>query len=74
MAAARWNESFKYSEGVDETSATLINLNYALSYPPYAQVVPTGGQQIWVNPLGVWDPHDLGGGVRVVKCVPAHKL
>lgn len=45
-----------------------------ISYPPNAQVVPTGGQQVRINSLGVWDPHDLGGGVRVVKCVPADEL
>lgn len=44
------------------------------SYPPNTQVVPTGSQEVRVNPLGVWDPHDLGGGVRVVKRVPADKL
>lgn len=44
------------------------------SYPPNAQVVSTGGQQVWVDPFGVRDPHDLGGGVRVIKRVPADKL
>lgn len=43
-------------------------------YPPDAQVVSTGGQQVRVDPLGVGDPHDLGGGVRVVEGVPADEL
>lgn len=42
--------------------------------PPDAKVIPTGGQQVWVDALGVWDPHDLGGGVRMIKRVSAHKL
>lgn len=44
------------------------------SYPPNPQVVPAGGQQVRVDSLGVRDPHDLGGRVRVVKGVPAYEL
>lgn len=45
-----------------------------IRYPPDPQVVPAGGQQVRVNPLGVGDPHDLGGGVGMVESVPAHEL
>lgn len=44
------------------------------AYPPDAQVVPASGKQVWVNTLAVRDPHDLGGGVGVVKGVPADEL
>lgn len=44
------------------------------AYPPYAQIVSAGGQQVWIDALGVRDPHDLGGGVRMIESVPAHKL
>lgn len=44
------------------------------SYPPNSKVVAAGGQQIWVNPLGVGDPHDLCGGIRMVERVPADEL
>jgi len=43
-------------------------------YPPYAQIVSAGGQQVWIDSLGVRDPHDLGGGVRMIESVPAYKL
>lgn len=45
-----------------------------LSYPPDPQVVSAGGQQVRVDPLGVGDPHDLGGRVGMVEGVPAHEL
>lgn len=45
-----------------------------VSYPPDPEVVAAGGQQIRVNPLGVGDPHDLGGGVRMVEGIPADEL
>lgn len=49
-----------------------VTLN--ILYPPDSQVVATGGQEVRVHPLGVGNPHDLGGGVRVVKSVPADEL
>lgn len=61
--------------GLNGTVQRLFNGRLDRScYPPNPQVVSAGGQQVRVGSFSVGDPHDLGGGVGMVKSVPAHKL
>lgn len=44
------------------------------THPPDTQIVPACCQQVWVHPLGIRNPHQLCGGIRVIKSVSADKL
>ena len=46
----------------------------APAHPPHAEIVAARRQQVWIHAFRVRDPHELGGGVRVVEGVPADKL
>lgn len=50
------------------------NHRTGFTHSPHTQVVTTGCQQVWIHSLGVWDPHELCGGVGVIKGVPADEL
>ena len=46
----------------------------APAHPPHTEIVAARRQQVWIHAFRVRDPHELGGGVRVVEGVPADKL